>query len=233
VCVTILLTALGVVTAFLVNQNGRTVFTAPETAFRLRLLFGAGDAAVWMSAILAMLCVTGEYRYQVITTSFLVTPMRYRLLVGKSIAAVIWGVLLGLTSFVVVLALGVPLLASEGGSVRALFDQAGAVVPGVLGAFALIALFGIGFGTLVRNQVVGIVAILGGSFILAPIIDGLLPSVGKWLPTAAAGAVAGGLGTNADRAYLLAWWSGALVLAAWGVVPTVVGYFTTFTRDVT
>ena len=35
------------------------------------------------------------------------------------------------------------------------------------------------------------------------------------------------------RAYLLSWWLGAIVLAAWGVVPVVVGYFTTFSRDVT
>jgi len=232
--VTVLLTGLGIVGAFVVSgPNGQTVFTAPRSTYHLRLLLGAGRSAVWMSAILGMLCVTGEYRHKVITTSLLAVPDRARLLVAKSIASVLWGVVLGLVTFVVVAAVGIPLLVAEGGTVGALTGQIGAVVPGLLAWYAIIALFGVGFGTLVRNQVAGIVAILGTAFILEPILDGLLPWLGKWLPTAAGGALAGGLGGRNDRAYLLAWWLGAIVLAAWGIVPTVVGYFTTFTRDVT
>jgi len=231
--VTLLLTALGVITAFLIPNGNRVTFGAPTTIYRYRLLLGAGDTAVWMSAILGMLCVTGEYRHKVITTTLLVEPKRAYVLVAKSVASVLWGLILCASTFVMVAALGLPLLSAEGGSASILLHQAGAVVPGLFAAFAIIALFGVGFGTLVRNQVVGIVAVLGGSFILEPILDGLIPSVAKWLPSAAAGAVAGGLGTRADRAFLLSWWLGALVLAAWGIVPTVIGYFTTFTRDVT
>jgi hypothetical protein len=32
---------------------------------------------------------------------------------------------------------------------------------------------------------------------------------------------------------LLSWWLAAIVLAAWGLVPIALGYFTTFKRDVT
>jgi hypothetical protein len=33
--------------------------------------------------------------------------------------------------------------------------------------------------------------------------------------------------------YLLSWWLATIVLAGWGLVPIVVGYFTTFRQDVT
>jgi len=45
--------------------------------------------------------------------------------------------------------------------------------------------------------------------------------------------VAGGLAPAGERAHLLSWWLAAIVLAAWGLVPIVVGYFVTFDQDVT
>jgi hypothetical protein len=235
--VTLLFTCLGVVAAFLVTGNGpnaSTRFVAPHTVHRLRLLLGAGFAVggVWMAAVVGVLSVTTEYRHKVMTTTLLVTPQRARLLVGKGIVSVIWGVLLGLASLVVVAAFGIPLLAAEGGSLSALLRQVGPVVPGLLGAFALLALFGVGFGVLVKNQVGAILSVLVLSIILEPILDGLLPSVGRWLPSAASQAVAGGLAARNDLS-LLSWWLGALVLIAWGVVPAVIGYFVSFRRDVT
>ena len=46
--------------------------------------------------------------------------------------------------------------------------------------------------------------------------------------------VGGGGGGNGPNAFrLLTWWQGGLVLLAGGVGPLVLGYFTTFRRDVT
>ena len=129
--------------------------------------------------------------------------------------------------------MGIPLLKTQGGSVSALFNQAGAVLPGFFAAFALLALFGAGLGTLVKNQIAAVVTILAITFIIEPIFDGLLPDVGRWLPFAASAAVAGGLTPPGERVYLLSWWLAAIVLAGWGLVPIVVGYFATFKKDVT
>lgn len=236
---TLLFTALGIVGAFLVGHSGRlhghVQFIAPHTVHRLRLLVGAGFSVggVWMAAIIGVLCVTGEYRHKVVTTTFLVEPRRWRVIVAKSIASVLCGLLLGVASLVLVAAMGVPLLAAEGGSVSALLHQVGPVVPGLLGAFAILGLFGVGFGALVQNQVAGVLIVLAITFIVEPIFDGLLPSVGRWLPSAAASAVAGQLGSEQLVPNLLVWWLGVIVLIAWGLVPTVLGYFTTTSRDVT
>jgi ABC-type transport system involved in multi-copper enzyme maturation permease subunit len=233
---TVLFTALGIVAVFLVNRLGHHVaFVVPTSQYRLRRLMGAGFAVggVWMAAIVGVLCVTGEYRHKVMTTSLLVEPRRWRLLASKAIASLIWGLGLGAGSVLIVGAMGIPLLKTQGGSVSDLLNQAGPVLPGFFAGFALLALFGIGFGTLVKNQIAAVVIILATAFIIEPVFDGLLPQAGRWLPSAAAAAVAGGLIRPAERQILLSWWLGVIVLAAWGLVPIVVGYFVTFKKDVT
>jgi len=233
----LLFTALGIVVTFLVAHDGRghVQFVVPRSVFRLRRLLGAGFAVggVWMAAIVGVLSVTGEYRHRTMTSSLLVEPRRWRLLIAKAVAALLWGLALAVASLLLVGAMGIPLFSTQGGSVSDLLDQAGAVLPGFFGAFALLALFGSGLGTLIKNQIAAVVAILAITFIVEPIFDGLLPEVGRWLPFAAAGAVAGGLAPAAQRPYLLSWWLAAIVLAGWGLVPIVVGYFATFKRDVT
>jgi hypothetical protein len=233
-----LFTALGIVIVFLVAHGagrGHVEFVAPTSVLRLRRLIGSGFAAggVWMAAVVGVLCVTGEYRHKIMTTSLLVEPRRWRLLAAKAVAAVLWGFAIAAASLLLVGAMGIPLLKSQGGSVSALLNQAGAVLPGFFAAFALLALFGAGLGTLIKNQIAAVVTILAITFIVEPIFDGLIPRAGRWLPFAASEAVAGGLAPRDERAFLLSWWLAAIVLAAWGLVPIVVGYFTTFKKDVT
>jgi ABC-type transport system involved in multi-copper enzyme maturation permease subunit len=236
----LLFTALGIIVVFLVNHPGiggrhHVSFVAPTSVYRLRRLLGAGFAVggVWMAAIVGVLCVTGEYRHKVMTTSLLVEPRRWRLLAAKAVASLIWGLGIAVASLLLVGAMGIPLLKTQGGSVSALFNQAGAVLPGFFAAFALLALFGAGLGTLMKNQIAAVVTILAITFIVEPVFDGIFPNVGRWLPFAASAAVAGGLTPAAERVYLLSWWLAAIVLAGWGLVPIVVGYFTTFKQDVT
>jgi ABC-2 type transport system permease protein len=233
----LLFTALGIVVTFLVARHGRghVQFVVPRSVFRLRRLLGAGFAVggIWMAAIVGVLSVTGEYRHRTMTSSLLVEPRRWRLLSAKAVAALLWSVVLAVASLLLVGAMGIPLLKTQGGSVSDLLHQAGAVLPGFFGAFALLALFGSGLGTLVKNQIAAVVAILAITFIVEPIFDGLLPEVGRWLPFAASAAVAGGLAPAATRPYLLSWWLATIVLAGWGLVPIVIGYFATFKRDVT
>jgi ABC-2 type transport system permease protein len=235
---TLLFTALGIVVVFLVHivghGPGHLRFVAPTSTLRLRRLIGASFTigGVWMAAIAGVLCVTGEYRHRFMATSLLVQPQRWKLLSTKAVAAVIWAIGLAIGSLLLVGAMGIPLLSSQGGSVSALFNQVGAVVPGLFATFALLALFGAGLGTLIKNQIAAVVTILAVTFIVEPVFDGLLPHVGRWLPFAASASVAGGLAPRAERVLLLSWWLAAIVLAAWGLIPIVVGYFVSFKRDV-
>jgi len=234
--VTLFLTGLGVLRPFLFRTGAHHLqFHAPTSTLRLRELVGSGITVggEWMAAILGILCVTGEFRHRVITTTLLATPRRWRIVVAKSVASVVWSVYYTIASLAMVAALGIPLLVTQGGTTMALWHQVRPVVPGLFGSFALLALFGIGFGTLVKNQIAAVVGVLAISFIIEPIVIAVVPEAGRWLPAAAAAAVSGDLVGNVFRPYLLSWWLGAIVLAAWGLVPVVVGYFTTFSRDVT
>jgi hypothetical protein len=64
------------------------------------------------------------------------------------------------------------------------------------------------------------------------VFDGVLPQVGRWLPQAASMAMAGDVAPSALRQHLLSWWLATVVLAAWALVPIVVGSVVTFRRDV-
>ncbi len=228
--------ALGIVVTFLVASGQHHVrFVAPHTTYRLRRLMGAGFVAggVWMGAIVGVLSVTGEYRHKLMTESLLVEPRRWKLLIAKAIATALWGLFYGAASLLLGGAMGIPLLVTKGGSLSALFDQAGAVLPGFFAGFALLALFGAGLGALIKNQIAAVVSILAITFIIEPVIDGIVPEAGKWLPFAASASLAGGLVRPAEHTELLALWLAAIVLAAWALVPIVLGYFVTLRRDVT
>ncbi len=241
--VTLVLSALGIVAAF-VNPGFGVSFGAPHSVGRLRELVGAGYGAVGIvGPLIGILCVTGEYRHKVITTSLLVTPRREVLLFAKALASGIWGIVLCVASFVLVAVMGVPLLVSEGGSVDALVRQIPPVAPGLIGAFALLAVFGVGVGALVKNQIAAVVLAIGLSLVLEPVLVELLYHFFhielNWLPNQDAAALAGGLtrgGQNGPSVVpneLLSWWAGGLALVAWGVGTALLGYFTTFRRDVT
>jgi hypothetical protein len=150
-------------------------------------------------------------------------------------------------TFVAVAALGLPWNAAMGGTVGSVLDQSGAVVPEMFVVTILLGLFGMGFGTLVKNQIAGVLVTIGGTLILEGIIVAVCLAVFhydlNWLPDEATAAFAGviakgagfggGGGGGGLHFTLLRWWIGGLVMVGWGLIPLTVGYFTTFRRDVT
>ncbi len=192
-----------------------------------------------------MLCVTGEYRHQTITTTLVLTPNRARVLGAKVLVTAAWAVLIALLTFVAVAAVGLPWNAALGGDTSQVTDQIGAVVPGLLASAVLLGLFGLGFGTLVKNQVAAILLTIGGTLILEGLLIALARAIFhydlNWLPNAAGAALAGdiargfagGGGGRGEGFRLLTWWQGGLVMLLWGLIPLTAGYYTTFRRDVT
>ncbi len=244
VAVAVLLTGLGITTSFLLARNGVVHFTAPTTTTQLRRLMGAGyTAAIVMAPVLGVLCITTEYRHRILTATLLLHPRRPDVLVAKVLGSAIWGLFMGIASFVMVAAMGIPLLSAEGGSVSDFLHQVGPVVPGMLAAFILLAVYGMGIGTLVRNQIAGVILALGLSLVLEPIVVAIFSSLEhidvNFLPTRATQAIAGSVaargvgGASGTVGALLSWWLGAVALVLWGLGTTVIGYFTNFRRDVT
>ena len=137
-----------------------------------------------------------------------------------------------------------PWNAALGGVTSQVTDQVGAVVPGLVASAVLLGLFGLGFGTLVKNQVAAILITIGGTLILEGILVVLARAIFhydlNWLPNAGsrpgrdiAAASAAVVAAGREGLRLLTWWQGGLVMLLWGLVPLSIGHYTTFRRDVT
>jgi ABC-type transport system involved in multi-copper enzyme maturation permease subunit len=233
--------------AVLANAGGGAghTFSFVHTLRQRRVLLGAGYFAILILApIMGVLCVTGEYRHRTMTTTLVLRPVRTEVLMAKVFVTSLWAVFIGLLTLVAVAVVGLPWNAALGGATSQVTDQIGAVVPGLLVSAILLGLLGLGFGTLVKNQVAAILLTIGGTLILESLLIALARAIFhydlNWLPNAAGAALAGdiargfgggGAGRGGQR--LLEWWQGGLVMLLWGLVPLTVGYFTTFRRDVT
>ena len=190
--------------------------------------------------IIGAFSVSGEFRHQTITPTFLAEPRRSVVLGAKLLGAIPLGAFFGV----------VGTLATVGGA-AAMFAIRGKDVylsdPDVLRglgasvvALVLWTLVGVGFGTVLKNQVAAIVVILAYNQLAEPLLRLLFSSVdalrgaSKFFPGAAADALVGSsLYASYGEVFLLSRWGGFFVLLAYGVGLTLIGRFTTFRRDIT
>ena len=231
---------------------GAIIAFAPHNRRDLAVLFPAQGTPKWFDAIfssmsiaqdlalvLGILAVTGEYRHKTVTSTYLAEPRRGRVVGAKLVVSAGSGALTAASAALASLVLALSLVWSGYGTFSAMWTEYGHVVPGVLLASMLFAVFGVGLGALLRNQVVALVVGLGFTAIVEPIIAGVLPGVGRYLPGQAAQALSsvtanatgGGLGNR--LVHLLPWWGGGLVLLGYGIALSVAGSMTTLRADVT
>jgi hypothetical protein len=102
------------------------------------------------------------------------------------------------------------------------------LVFGGLAGTALRGAFGVGLGAILRNQVGAVIALLAWDFVVDSLLFGLAPSVGRFMPTAAADALMG-----LKTAHLLSPATGGAVLLAWTAALALIGLMLTLRRDVT
>jgi ABC-2 type transport system permease protein len=126
-------------------------------AKRSALAFGSGVAVVLL--VFGAVGATGEFRHRTLAPALLIAPDRIRLLMARIGAYTLAAIVFALVMTVVGLALGVPLLDRRPGPDLATGDFAKVAGGGLL-ATALAAAAGVGYGTLVRNQVLAVVSLL-------------------------------------------------------------------------
>lgn len=191
--------------------------------------------------IVGTLSVAGEFRHKTITPTLLAEPNRTRLLGAKMLASLPVGVLYGIVGTLAGVVVGAGALQLTGGDPMLGEPEVWRAIGLSILALAVWTTVGVGIGSVLTNQVAAIVVLLGFTQFLEPLLRGLLTSafdgaaagVASYLPGAAGEAIVGssiysmiGLGD------LLAWWQGALVLLAYGLVLAVVARLTTFRKDV-
>ncbi len=134
-------------------QTGHSAITQAVTLYTSGQLIG-----VLLACLLGIVLVTGEFQHQTATTTFLLNPHRGIVVAGKLVTAVLMAVLAWLVSTVITVAAGAIFLHSQGYG-----TQLGhwAVLRAILlnlAAYAIWAVFGVGFGALIRSQLAATVA---------------------------------------------------------------------------
>jgi ABC-type transport system involved in multi-copper enzyme maturation permease subunit len=217
--------------------GGQPASPGLDTAEAIRGVYaGAAFSGTYIFAmILGITGMTGEYRYQTITATFLVSPRRARVVVAKMVAHLGMGLGYGVAALVAAFAAGATVITLRGhdlglGAER-LWPTVGLTAVGV----ALWTLLGIGIGTLIRSQIAAIMVGVFITFLLEPLLSiGLraldLDGVARWLPTNASAALTSPGETFVDY---LDWWAGGLVLCGYAAVFAVLGVALSTRRDIT
>ncbi len=190
-------------------------------------------------AILGALSVTGEFRHRTITPTLLAEPRRSLVLGSKLVAILPFALVVAIAGVVGTVIGGAATLAIMG-EPTLLGDRTiqRTLVLSVV-ALTLWALVGVGFGSVLTNQVAAIVVLLAFTQFVEPLLRLLLAqfdateAISKFLPGAAGEAIAGSsLYVSSGLAELLNAWQGTVTLVAYAVVLVLIGRFTTFRRDI-
>lgn len=208
------------------QDHVRDVFTS---AFNP--VIGAYTAAF----VLGVLVITTETRYQTITPTLLTTPNRWKVVSAKMILCAIVGMVYSLACTVLTIVLALPWLKS-----RHIDTSFGPhrVWTGLLAVFViyvLFALFGLGFGALVRNQIVAVtVGVI--TLVLAQTILLAIPGVRQiypFLPNGASEALLHPHDDFGNGIHLLPVAGGVVVMLLWAFIPAVIGAGYSLNRDIT
>ncbi|MGI5145416.1 ABC transporter permease subunit [Plantactinospora sp. CA-294935] len=189
--------------------------------------------------LLGVLVVTNEFFHQTATTTFLTTPHRTAVVVAKLVAAgilglIFWIVTTGLNLIFTPLILGSLDVSSQLGE-GAIWQAIG--LNGL--AYLLWAVFGIGFGVLIRSQigatVTALLVYLAGYIGAIIVLAILAEQFGDWInnlqlivPSLASQLMA----TGTDLPGSPPRWAGAAVMVAYAVVTGTIGTLIMRKRDV-
>ena len=203
----------------------------PLGADHILLAIGAPASVITMLALLlGVVGMTGEYRHQTITTTFLSTPRRRDVIVAKLAAHSITGLVMGVLAVVGSIVVAVPWLQLSDIALS-IDSQVLRLAAGVVGSAALYGALGVSAGALLRNQTGAIAVVLVWLLAAEGAIGNLARNAAfvKWLPGAAghdivhSGSQGGGLPAGIAVA----------VFAAYVAILAVAATRVTLRRDVT
>jgi ABC-2 type transport system permease protein len=184
--------------------------------------------------VLGVLSIGGEYTTLQIRSSYTAVPRRWPALVAKAVVVGAWSFVLGLV--ITFGSFGVLAAFFGGKGVAVTFDgaTAGALIGGAV-YLAIIAVFAVGLGALVRASAAGI-TILAALLFVAPIILNLFAAVtnARWIATASSYLLssAGGILFATPGSGGIELWAALIGLACWLAVVWVPAVLLTQTRDV-
>ena len=227
----------GVADGLLPGSDGIPAFTDSAT-----VIYGFSTSLGYVFALLlGTLLVTSEFRHQTLTPTFLAVPRRGTALIAKLIVAAVLGTFYGILALAAAVGPGAGIFAAFGQPTGLDNPDMWWMFARIVLALVLWTLLGVGVGALVRNQVAAVVGVIAFTQFLEPVvrlaagfIDGA-SDIAKYLPGAASDALVGtgyldfvASGTSTS----MEWWLGAIVLGAYALVFVILGYLTSWRRDI-
>ena len=185
--------------------------------------------------VLGVLGVTTEYRYQTITPTVLTTPARWALVTAKMITYLLVGAAYAALCLILQLAISVPWLSAKDIDVTLGSNHVPRALVSVFAVVVLFGIVGVGFGALLKNQIVAVSVGVIVIQVINPLL-GAIPKVRAVFPYTPFGGVSALLNSGERRAdgfTLLTHWGGAVVLALWAFIPAAIGAAYTMNRDIT
>lgn len=180
--------------------------------------------------VVGILLVTGEFWHRTITSTFLATPQRERVLVMKFATAAVVGAAYALASTLLAFALAIPILALRDVELDV---PAGEVTKTTLVACFAMAVYGVigaGVGAVVRNQVAAMVGTLLWFLLVELFIGPIVPRwITKYSPLNAGASVFGADDGTADFLSPLA---GGALFVAYALALAALGTLLVARRDV-
>jgi ABC-2 type transport system permease protein len=186
---TAVLVVVGTAAAILSLDRGELAAGTPHA---LRVAFGAAGAGWIFVLALGVLASAGEYRHGTVTASFLASPSRGGRLVGKMLAHALVGAVFAAGAAAVTVAVALPWARHRGAPVGIGSRELWLVVGGSVLTTALYGPIGVAVGSLLRNQVAALLSVLAWGLVLEPVVLGVWPGVGRYLPNGAASALSRG-----------------------------------------
>lgn len=196
-----------------------------------RNLFGTVSGAGVLALILGIIAVTGEFRHQTVTPTFLATPHRGRVVIGKLVTYALAGIAFGAVVLGFAIAFAFALTSARGIDISLSSEGVPAALAGTVAGIAVYTVLGVGVGALVRNQIAAIVGSLVYLFVIES-FAAALPTIRDYYKYFPGGANAALTGTSQPGIELLAPWQGGVLLLVYGVVFAFAGTWIAVRRDV-
>lgn len=198
---------------------------------------GGLSVSYLLTLSIGIMTIGSEYRHKTITSTFLATPRRVKVMVAKVVSLIGIGAFYGIVSLVGAVGVGASIIAARGFSPFPSSSIWRTLALSLL-VLAVWALIGLGAGILIPNQVAALLISIGLAWIIEPLVGFLIGAqswgkgIAPYFPSNLTTAVLD-TGSAAGSTFTpLAWWAAALVLTGYAAVMTLIGSVLTVRRDV-
>ena len=185
--------------ALAVHEAHTTGGASLDSAEGFRNVMAAASSGGILMVVVGIAVMAGEFRFGTITSTFLITPDRRRVLGAKLAAASLVGIVVGVVASLLTLAIALPWLSSSSVELSAHVSDIAAVLLGATLSTAIGGVVGVGIGALLTNQTLAITVTLIWTLLVEAMVASFAPGAGRWFPGGTASAMSGVAPPSGDQ----------------------------------